>query len=242
LRDADDTLKKTLKELRGQGVTFAALRFGTTANTLFVRARLSGTAQTALGSPPPLGQRDYLALRVHESMINESARANLAGKTYTGEQLEKEATKLGWAETPMPKDDRDFSITFTKDKPFEIAFADHGFRAVMRLAEFTSGDNEYDGMDMTVKYKFVAEADKIKAVRQGPIEAFPPGFKTGQKLNTRQTAMRKVLQKRFGKFFKEELVLKDLELSENLRQAGPLTATRAEGDRRWLLVTWRKGS
>ena len=54
--------------------------------------------------------------------------------------------------------------------------------------------------------------------------------------------MRTVLQKRFGKFFKEEMPLQDIELSKGLEKAGPLVAARAEAERGWLLMTWRKGA
>jgi hypothetical protein len=238
LQDADRALRDNLADLRARGMALAALRFSTSKDAVLVRADFAG--QGAIAAPPELAPRSYLALRVHETMINEYGRADLAGKTYTGEQLENGAKKLGRAEGPIPKDDKDFSITFTKDKPLEATFADHGLRVVIRLAEFTSGENDYSGMDMTVKYKFVTAGEHIKAVRQGPIEAFPPGFKAGQKLSARQQAMRTVLQKRFAKLLKEELVLKDVELSTDLRQAGPLVATRAQADRGWLLVTWRK--
>jgi hypothetical protein len=240
LRDADEGLKKNLADLRARGIAYTGLRFASSADTLFVRAQSARAA--IMSMPPPLAARSYLALRVHESIINESTDPSFAGKTFTGEDLEKEAKKLGWSEGPMPKDDKDFSITFAKDRPVEVTFANQGFQAVMRLTEFTSGEDEYKGMDMTVKYRFVTKGDTIKAVRQGPIEAFPPSFKAGQKLSARQQAMRTVLQKRFGKFFKEELVLKDVMLAKDLRRAGPLVATRADGERGWLLVTWRKGS
>ena len=174
-------------------------------------------------------------------MINETAHASLSGKTFTGEELEKEAKKLGQIGTPMPKEDKEFSITFPKEKPIEITFADQGFQAVFRLAEFSSGDDEYTGMNMSVKYKFVTEKDNIKAVRQGPIEAFPPNFKPGQKLSGRQQVMRTVLQKRFGKFFLEEMVLQDLDLTGDLKKAGPLVANSVDADRGWLMITWRKG-
>src|SRR5205085_2012294 len=98
--------------------------------------------------------------------------------------------------TPKQADDQEYTITFINTKPVRVTFADKGFQALLHLAEFTSGDNEYSGMDMTVKYKFSPAGDTVKAVREGPIEAFPPGFKKGQKLSARQQAMRSVLQKR----------------------------------------------
>jgi hypothetical protein len=240
LRDADAALAKNLADLRGQGVDLSSLRYSTSTEALFVRANIAQAKAAAPPPPPAVPDRPYLALRLHESAVSAWAQANLAGKTYTGEELEKKAKKLGSTDAPMKQDDKDFTITLTKVRPLEVAFADHGWRAVLRLAEFTSGDNEYSGMDMTVTYKFQKAGDKIKAVRQGPIEAFPPDFKKGQKLSARQQSMRTVLQRRFGKFFKEELELKDIELSQDLRQAGPLSATRADGERGWLLMTWRR--
>jgi hypothetical protein len=241
LRDADEALKKNLAELRADGINFAMLRFTSAKDTVFVRAASATRGSEAYGTPPQLAERSYLALRVHETMINESAQAKLGGKTFTGEQMAREARKLGSPDAPMKQEDKDFSITFTKNKPLEVTFADQGWRAVVRLQEFSSGDDEYAGMDMTVKYKFQVGGDKIKAVRQGVIEAFPPGFKVGQKLSARQQAMRTVLQKRFGKFFKEEMPLQDIELSKELEKAGTLVAARAEAERGWLLMTWRKG-
>jgi hypothetical protein len=241
LDEADRSFKKGLADLRAKGVVLAALRFSTSRDTLYVRASVAGPGIAAFGPPPTLKERSYLSVRVHESFINEAARANLAGKTFTGEQLEDEAKNLGSGKTPKQADDTDWSITFAKEKPVEVAYADQGFRMVIRLAEFTSSDNEYSGMDMTVKYKFQKAGATIKAVRSGPIEAFPPGFQAGKKLSARQQAMRTVLQKRFGKIFKEELEITDMELPDDLQKAGPLVATRAEADRGWLLLTWRKG-
>src|SRR5262249_44668384 len=139
------------------------------------------------------------------------------------------------------QDDTDWSITFAKEKPAVVAFADQGFRMVMRLAEFSSGDSEYDGMDLTVIYKIEKQGTAFKAVRQGPIDALPPNFKKGQKLSARQQVMRTVLQKRFGKIFTPEMDLESMELSGDLAKAGPLATTRAEADRGWLLIAWRKG-
>ena len=242
LRDADESLKKNLNELREKGIVFAALRFSTSRDAVLVRGNIAGPGQGAISPPPPLRERSYLAVRVHETLVNESARAKLAGKTFTGEDLEKSAKKLGPTEPSKQPDDKDFSITFTNDKPVEVDFTNQGVRAVIRLAEFTSGDNEYSGMDMTVNYKFKVVGKKVIAVRQGPIEAFPPGFKAGKKLSGRQQAMRTVLQKRFAKIFKPELELTNVELPKDLAKTGPLVATRAETAQGWLLITWRKGA
>jgi hypothetical protein len=240
LQEADQQLKKNLQDLRDKGIQFALLRFSSTLDALLVRANVQGAKTVAFGLPPELVQHPYLALRVHESMINETAQVSFGGKTLTGEELEKQSKRVGQKQAPMPKEDKEFSVTFVKDKPLEMTFAKQGLQAVFRLAEFSSGEDDYTGMDMTVQYKFVSEGDKVKAVRQGPIEAFPPNFKLGQKLSGRQQVMRTVLQKRFGKFFKEEMILEDMELEGDLKKAGPLMVTGAQAERGWLTMTWRK--
>ena len=232
--------KKNLADLREKGVVFTWLRFSSSSEAVMVRGSVAAHSSTA--PPPSLRGRPYLALRAHQTMVNETAGAKYAGKTITGEDIEKSAKKLGPTEPAKQADDKEFSLTFAKEKPVEVTFSDQGIRAVLHVAEFTSGDNEYSGMNMTVKYKFEVKGNKLVAVRQGPIEAFPPSFKAGQKLSGRQQAMRTVLQKRFGKVFKPEITLTDVELPKDLANAGPLVADYAATENGWLVVTWRKGA
>ena len=56
----------------------------------------------------------------------------------------------------------------------------------------------------------------------------------------RQQVMRTVLQKRFGKIFKAELPLADIDLPSDLQKAGPLAVTNAAAAHGWLLLTWRR--
>jgi hypothetical protein len=241
LQEADQSLKKTLADLRSGGVPLASPRFRTTKDLLSLRAGIEGAGRPK-APPPPLGAPAYLVLRVHETMTNDTARVKLAGKTFTGDELEKAAENFNSGGKPAAKDDTDWSVTFAMEKPLLLTFADKELTALMRLAKFTSGDTEYKGgTDVTVKYRFKPAGDKVKAVRQGPIEAFPPGFKPGKKLSGPQQVMRTVIQRRFGRFLKEEIELSDLELADDLKKAGPLTAVRVEPDQGWLLVAWKKG-
>jgi hypothetical protein len=241
LRDADQSLKKNLADLRDKGVGFTSLRFSSSSDAVMVRGTVAAPGQGTMAPPPALRKHPYLALRVHESMANETARVKYSGKTITGEDIEKSAKKLGPTEPGKQADDKEFSLTFAKDKPVEVAFTEQGIHAVLRVAEFTSGDNEYSGMNLTVKYKFKIAGDQLIAVRQGPIEAFPPSFKSSQKLSGRQQVMRTVLQKRFAKLFKPQFTLTDVELPKDLANAGPLVADYAATANGWLIVTWHKG-
>lgn len=237
LEEADQSLKKALDDVRKEGVKLEYLRFATSRDTLFVRASLPDPKQPNIASPPPAQPGAYLAARLHETLVNQAAQASLAGKTITGEQIEKEAKKLGGKESG----DTEWSVTFPKERPVVVNYADGGFRMLMRLAEFTSGDDEYSGMDVSVAYKFEQKGDEIKAVRQGQIEALPPGYVKGKALSGRQQVMRTILQKRFGKIFKQEIVFEPLALPDDMEKAGPLEVTHAQAERGWLNLAWRQG-
>jgi hypothetical protein len=96
-------------------------------------------------------------------------------------------------------------------------------------------------MDVSVAYKFEPQGDTVKAVRQGPVEALPPGFVKGKALSGRQQAMRSILQKRFGKIFKQEIVFEPLALTSDVEKAGPLEVIYAQAERGWLHLAWRQG-
>jgi hypothetical protein len=241
LADAAHSLQEKLDEIDNKGVPLQRLRFGTVEHALYVRGTVLSPKEPVTASEvPPLRSWCYAGVRVHESAVNHTMMDTVAGKTYSGDELEKEASRLlGPLGKSQPEaDDKEWTITFTKEKPVVVKFADQGARVQIRLAEFTSGDNEYSGMDVGVAYKFQPRGNTVVAVRQGNIEAFPPGFKPGQKLSGRQQAMRTVLQRRFGKIFEKEVVLRE----RDFRNVGPLVANHAETDRGWLTVTLDRAS
>ena len=55
-------------------------------------------------------------------------------------------------------------------------FRDNGFRVTLRARNFYRGEMKKAGMNVTANYKFVKEDGVFKAVRQGELEIFPPGF------------------------------------------------------------------
>ena len=244
LAAADRDLKKKIADLRAEGVPLKTLHFRTTDDTLMVRANVVGPKQAPVTSPPPPPEKAYVTARVHETFVNRTTEG-WAGNTYTGEQFQQKFLKalgqFGVGPKKKSADDQEWTLTFIKENPIEVIFADMGMRMTVKLEEFTSGDAEYTGMYVTAQYKIQKDGETIKFVRQGPIEAFPPTFKPGQKLNVRQQVMRTVLQKRFARFFKEEVILEPLELPDELKSAGPLVATRAETANGWLLMTWDRG-
>jgi len=83
----------------------------------------------------------------------------------------------------------------------------------------------------------------VRLVRDGDVQIYPPGFVPGggEKLTMQETSLRRILQKRFNKVFKEVVDVEPLKLPGELERAGPLPmeqlVARKDG---WVAVGWRK--
>tara|TARA_Y100000385_G_C13040396_1_gene614991 strand:- start:1149 stop:1520 length:372 start_codon:yes stop_codon:yes gene_type:complete len=98
-------------------------------------------------------------------------------------------------------------------------------------------------MDIWVAYKIDAGADSIRLVRDGDVQIYPPGFVPGgdKKLSVSETSLRRILQKRFGKVFKEVVDIESLELPDQLAAAGPLPMEQLEARKDgWMAIGWRE--
>ena len=73
------------------------------------------------------------------------------------------------------------------------------------------------------------------------MQIYPPGFKPGggEKLSMAETSLRRILQKRFDKLWKQVIDIPDLPLQGELASAGPLTmkqlVARKDG---WVVAGW----
>ena len=98
-------------------------------------------------------------------------------------------------------------------------------------------------MDISAAYRIEPAIGTIRLVRDGDVQIYPPGFVPGggEKLTVAQTSLRRILQKRFGKVFKEVLDIEPLELQGQLAVAGPLPMEQfvAQKDG-WVALGWRK--
>jgi hypothetical protein len=153
-----------------------------------------------------------------------------AGRTMP-ESLESEADQPPW------------SITFAKRKPVEILVNDGSVKLTVRGSRYTSGDREFDAMDVWATYKVESDAGKFRLVRDGDVQIYPPDFVPGggKKLSVQQTSLRGILQKRFNKVFDEVIDIKPLDLPGELKSAGPLPmeqlVARKDG---WIVAGWRQ--
>jgi hypothetical protein len=244
---ARDYQTKFRQRLKDRGWYPEMLHLNTDDRRLYVTARKSLADQLAAFSPPPAVDSDaVLAARLHQSFFNNLAEQELAGRTLTKERLEAELEKAGRKMPDSLESDQDqppWSITFAKRKPVELKVGDGTVRLTVRGSGYTSGDREFDAMDVWATYRIESEAGRFRLVRDGDVQIYPPDFVPGggKKLSVQQTSLRGILQKRFNKVFDEVIEIKSLELPGELAAAGPLPLeqleTRKDG---WLAAGWRK--
>jgi len=223
------------------------LHLNTDDRRLYVTARKSLADQVAAFSQPPAVDSDaVLSARLHQSFFNNLAEQELAGRTLTKERLEEEMKKAGRAVPAALENEQDqppWSITFAKRKPVELKVGDGTVRLTVRGSNYTSGDREFDAMDVWATYRIESEAGRFRLVRDGDVQIYPPDFVPGggKKLSIQQTSLRGILQKRFNKVFDEVIEIKPVDMPGELAAAGPLPMEQFEARKDgWLAAGWRK--
>ena len=216
-------------------------------------SRLSVTARKALAdqigaftAPPAVDADAVLAARVHETLVNNAAEITLGGRTIT-QQFVEEQIKRNNGTLPEAlgndPDQQPWSITFAKRKPVELDAGDDRVKVTVRGSRFTSGEREFPAMDIWAAYRIEPGPAGVRLVRDGDVQIYPPGFVPGggEKLTMQETSLRRILQKRFNKVFKEVVDVEPLQLPGELERAGPLPmeqlVARKDG---WVAVGWRK--
>lgn len=224
-----------------------SLLLTTTDQSLRVVAMKAIDNQIAAASSPPAADPDaILSARVHETMINNTAEKMLGGRTITQEEVEKQIKESNVKLPESLANDADqpsWSITFARTKPIEIDATDNHIRLTIRGSRYTSGEREFDAMDIWVGYHIESADGKTKLVREGDVQIYPPGFKPGgdEKLTITQTSLRRILQRRFGKIFKEVVDVESLELPGEMKSAGPLPLQQLVVSKSgWISAGWRK--
>ncbi|HEX5445467.1 MAG TPA: hypothetical protein VFW87_16695, partial [Pirellulales bacterium] len=107
---------------------FPSLKFRTTKELLFVTGLAANRNQLAAAvAPPEVTVENDLAVRVHESMINNLTAAIFSGHTLTEEEMQKRVIDMR-GELPdslKSEPDKDpWSITFARSQPVTVKFND----------------------------------------------------------------------------------------------------------------------
>lgn len=221
------------------------LKFSTTDRWMLVRAlEADGYHLGALSAPPAALENVDLAIRVHQSTLNNLADKALGGMIVRDETFQATLKDLlGRVPEQFKPDEQDqsWAIAFAPEVPITFDFLDNQFRITVRGRRFIRVSEEHPAMDVTALYNIVRQGHSIKAVRQGGLEIFPPGFDRAKgRFSTKQLAIRKLLERRFGKVLQPELGGKGIELPGNWKKAGrlmPVAMTSAGG---WMTIGWKR--
>jgi hypothetical protein len=221
------------------GIYPQEMNFSSTYQALHGTILAADTYQLGAPNQPPkveLPAASDVELRVHESLINNSAFTIFAGRTLTRDYVEK---WLARNNQPVPEElqdeeQRDWAITLDTERPMYVTFADGGFVFQLRGTEWKSGDSIYPAMNVTAKYKLELTPNGIKAVRQGDIEIYPPEFQPGDTLTGQQTALKRILTRRFEKILKPEIVGEGIQLKGRLASYGKLFVRAFDSQDGWL--------
>ncbi len=206
-----------------------------------LRNRLS-----APSAPPELSGTPDMALRLHESFINNYTQSILGGRKLRQEDVESMLVNQFGEVPEKMKQDKDeeekgpWSVTFPNENPVTIHVDDNLLVFTFRGSRYTSGDRSFGAMNVTSRYQLAHDGRTVRATRQGDLEVVPPNFKPGQTLSPRDTVLRNLLRKKFTKLFDEQIVLDAIKLQGAFEKAGALYATQWKADNGWVLVGWQR--
>jgi hypothetical protein len=221
------------------------LRFSTTSEELQCVALHDGpTRLAAPAAPPEISGRPGLAVRLHESLVNNVATGLLAGRTLDQEQIERLAVEILGRVPPQLVDEEQrepWGITFANSQPITLRVVERTVTMTIRGRRFSSGRRHFDPMNITASYRLENAGGAVKAVRLGELEIFPPGFVPGEgkTMPARLSTIRNLLKHRFERIFAPEIVSQGLVLPGQMSKVGKLDLTQFEADRGWLTLAWR---
>lgn len=245
--DANRRYRDRLRDPLAERKVFAEnVAIDTTESALRVEALRAGYDQlAAAGAPPELTAPADVAIRVHQSLINNSAATLLAGRTVTEERFLKTVEDM-LGEVPenlRPEEGKaSWTIRFADREPFTVTFGDGGYTISLHAAGYVREGKEYPGMNVSAAYKIEQTDEGFAAVRQGEIEVYPPGFVKGQRqLSGNEQTIREMLKKRFDKVFGEKIVPQGhLEPKGELaKKLGRLPLLQWNAQDGWMTVTWK---
>ena len=246
LEEANEKFQKKIRTPLVERKLFPEdVKFTSGEQAMHVRSVQAGTSLIAAPNQPPQSEKGDMTVRIHESLINNYALDALGGITIHQERAEKAIIDI-FGELPekmkTDQSEEPWGITFAKKQPVTVTFADDGFKVTIHGDRYYKGDAPHEAMDVTAIYKIEKTAAGFKAVRQGDLQIFPPGYDItgGKQLSAKTTATRHLLEKRFEKFFEPELVPQSFVMKDKLEKAGKFEPTQCLCRDGWLVLTWKR--
>ena len=236
--------KELQTPLRESGLFTEGWKFQTTETNLKLTTRVSGSSQpAAMDVPPVFSEPSDVAVRVHQSALNNAAEMTLAGRRIVIEefvaQLEEKYPKL-MQKLKRNEENPITAITFAEKSPVSVLFKDNIISIVVRIDKFEQDEAEHPGQDITVKYRLSAQGAKFVFERAEAPTVFPSGYDPNGRVRIagRNLAIRNIVMKRLDEQLKETYELSPTELQEQWEGKGLLTPQTALAENGWLALSW----
>lgn len=237
------------------------IQFSTTDSALAFEATQASRSQLGASTAAPELPAADLVARVHETAINNYVAALLSGATIS-EENSKDGTKADVTLPPFIKDawknrmdekaedagDADFeawSLTFRRDRPITVSFADGKVALTLHIKKLKSGDDTFDNWDVTATYTPEIVDGGVKLTRDGELTVLPTGFDPAKGgLGSRDVAVRtnltKVLTERSdkGRGIPQTIQVDKIVPKDDLAHIGPLPVKEFNSGAGWLTVAW----
>ena len=245
----DQFQQKVRAPLQARGLYPESFHMHTTDRHLRIVARKSLAGQLAAFSSPPAANADnIITAQIHESAVNNILEDKLGGKVVTQDDVARIAKEQNLKMPDSLGSDPDaeqktWAITFAKYRPVTVAASESRVKVTVRGDKFVSGDRSFPGMDIAAVYAVGQGPKGPVLIREGNVQINPAGFKSGdRKLTMAETSLRRILQKRFDKVFKDAIEIEPLPLQGELASVGPLPMNQLQSRKDgWLVAGWRKG-
>jgi len=199
---------------------------GSNEHAIFLEAtQAAGDQLAAIKSAPALTSGSFdLAIQLHESTIDNVASRILAGRTMTGEQLDRlmaDVRQPAQSKTmPMIKQevtdkDDSFEIDFARFRPIVFEARDQTVRIGLRGTRFKQGERNLSRpLEITASYRPTRTSDgQMFLERTGDVDVDFPG---GRRLTIAQVAVKRSIQKAFDNRFPQMLLDQTLLLPSTL--------------------------
>jgi hypothetical protein len=236
-RQNENYQEKLIKPLARWGAV-PDLHYSSTTSALCINA--SETGPDPLPSDAPaLADNPMLGIRVHESFVNNITAKTLGGRRISREEFVKGYKDIFMEDPPGEKEDAEkdkrWTITFAKEQPVRVHFADSGFSIALNATRFTSTNPDTD-----IDYPWKISADYTiegkKATRIGDVKVESKGGRPAQRAIDRGKLLH-----RFENMFKPVFEFQGLEFQKApFSKAGKLVSSQLSSEQGWLTVGWNK--
>jgi hypothetical protein len=257
---ASRSLSQGLDQLKRRGLKLQALEYSTAPEFIQSRVQVATHRRKGAKTAPEVSAGADLALRIHQSLVNEAGQALVGGKTYPLHELATRVDNFMSAYLREGREDalrraslkaletlqkalggKAATITFAKKDPVAVVFTESGFRIEITVAQLGLGGLPFAGGRVQAVYRLERTARGAMTVRQGAVRFLPPASseRSGKKLDPPPAPLRQFQEAMFGQVLKERIARADLTLPAPLSRVGLLAPRNAAIHDGWLVLDWK---